>query len=102
MPPLEVLKDVFGALTRDDLDMLMLVKSAFLNVVRRDFAKGPYRVVLRLKVSNYNNNGVQFAFYVPSRTTSQQSVYADSEDFGRWIAFCRIKHLYVALFVRCK
>lgn len=43
MPPLEVLKSVFGALSREDLETLMLVGRLFRAVVQRDFAQGPFR-----------------------------------------------------------
>lgn len=93
MFPFEVLKDIFGALSRDNLDALMLANSAFLDVVLRDFAQGLFRLVERLTVFGCAPLHPNVEFIMPSINASNQSVRVDRWEFGRRMALCRVSHL---------
>lgn len=55
MLPLELLKDICGALSRDDLDVLTPANILFRDIVLRDFAEEPLRYFPVLYIHEYRN-----------------------------------------------
>ncbi|KAH7715681.1 hypothetical protein AAVH_16924 [Aphelenchoides avenae] len=64
MLPLEVLKVIFGAVSRADLEALMLVNALFRDIVVRDFNKVPLRCIEHLGV--YDGHDYEFIFTILS------------------------------------
>lgn len=82
MLPLELLKVVFGALSRDDLDALMLASVLFRDIVLRDFVNGPFRHFDILYIDGYQNYG----FRLPAGNKywcRDNDVFSDRLRFGR-------------------
>lgn len=75
MLPLELLKVIFGALTRDDLDALMLTNAVIRDVVLRDFAVEPYRRFASLNILGHRS----YAFVL---TSGVKYLCEDNDDFG--------------------
>lgn len=86
MLPLELLKVIFGALSRDDLDALMLANVSFRDIVLRDFAKQPFRHFAALNVCLNES-------YVLVRTAENRYVCGDNDDFRRRMRFGRVRKL---------
>lgn len=90
MLPLELLRVVFGVLSRADLEVLMLVKAVFRDVVIRDFATEPFRYYIQLQVQRgeYHFNYTT----ISADGTKRQQRYncQDDEDFHRRMRFARI------------
>lgn len=86
MLPLELLKVIFGALSRDDLDALMLTNVLFRDVGLRDFAKEPFRYFASLYIYGYQD-------YALENTTGNGYRCRDNEDFSRRMRFGRVGKL---------
>lgn len=82
MRPLELLKVIFGALSRDDLDALMLANASFRDIVLRDFAKKPFRYVSTLCIHEYKRYG----FVI---TKGNEYRFWDNDDFSRRMRLAR-------------
>lgn len=83
MLPTELLKVIFGALSRDDLDALMLTNALFHDIVRRDFASEPYRYFGFLETDEYPSYGFGLV-------TGQIFLCVDKVDFSRRMRFARL------------
>lgn len=86
MLPPELLKVIFGALSRDDLDALMLTNAFFRDVVLRDLAKEPCRYFAALKI--YAELSYRFVL-----TSGHTFLCKDNDDFGRRMQFARVGKL---------
>lgn len=84
MLPPELLKVVFGALSRDDLDALMLTNALFCDIVLRDFAKEPFRYFVALQIDESYAFGLSVGNYYACR---------DSDDFNRRMRLARVDSL---------
>lgn len=85
MLPLELLNVVFGALSRDDLDTLMLTNVLFCDIVQRDFAKEPFRYFAAgLQVAESYEFGLTMGNYYSCR---------DNDDFNRCMRLARVGSL---------
>lgn len=82
MLPVELLNVVCGALSRDDLDALMLANALFRDIILRDFANGPFRYFKT--VCARGHHGYSF---VP--TKGSKYFCEDNDDFGRRMRFGR-------------
>ncbi|KAH7709812.1 hypothetical protein AAVH_22911 [Aphelenchoides avenae] len=60
MLPLELLNVIFGALSRDDLDTLMLTNVLFRDIVLHDFAEEPLRYFEELTIYDYESYRFNF------------------------------------------
>lgn len=90
MLPLELLKVIFGALSRADLEAIMLVNATFRDIVQRDFNKGPLRYIKRLCV--YDGHDYEFIF---SKFDKWSGMYKytycyNKEEFGRRMRYARV------------
>lgn len=83
MLPPELLKVVFGALSRDDLDALKLSSVSFRDIVVRDYANEPFRYFEALNIYE-----AQSYTFVPPR--GNEYTCGDDEDFRR-----RMLHAHV-------
>lgn len=86
MLPPEVLQAVFEALSRDDLDALMLTNVSFCDIVPRDAAKGPFRYFAELNICGPK----RYAFVLP---TGNEHLCGDDDDFGRRMRLGRVVKL---------
>lgn len=83
MLPLELLKVIFGALTRNDLDVLMLTNVLFRDVVLRDFTKEPFRQFTSLHILAYQS----YRFVL---TTGHGYLCKENDDFSRRMRLGRV------------
>lgn len=86
MPPLALLKVIFGALSRNDLDALMMVNVSFREIVLRDFPNEPFRYFTSLCIDGYQS-------YRFDLTARNDYLCADNDDFGRRMRLARIGDL---------
>ncbi|KAH7704857.1 hypothetical protein AAVH_27942, partial [Aphelenchoides avenae] len=83
MLPLELLNVIFGALSRDDLDALMLTNVLFRDIVLRDFAEEPLRYFHRLHIRGQQN----YAFEI---TEGNEELCEDVDEFSRRMRLVRV------------
>lgn len=86
MLPLELLKVIFGALSRDNLDALMLANVSFRDIVLGDFANEPRRHFEALNI--YEKQSYAFV-----ATTGNEHVCGDDEEFIRRMRHVRVDRL---------
>lgn len=86
MLPTELLKAIFCALSRDDLDALMLTSVLFRDVVLRDFANEPFRFLEDLHIDRHQN--YRFDLSTQNRYRSE-----DNDDFSRRMRLARVDKL---------
>ncbi|KAH7715685.1 hypothetical protein AAVH_16928 [Aphelenchoides avenae] len=83
MLPLELLKVIFGALSRDDLDVLMLTSTLFHDMVLRDFASEPFRYFATLYIWEHESSRFEL-------TTGNTYDCEDNDDFNRRLRLGRV------------
>lgn len=88
MLPLELLKVIFGALSRDDLDALLLTNVLFRDVILRDFAKEPLRYIANLEIVGWQT----YLFDHPWRTRDCY-LCIDNDEFRRRMRLGRVGKL---------
>ncbi|KAH7709811.1 hypothetical protein AAVH_22910 [Aphelenchoides avenae] len=86
MLPLELLKATFDALSRDDLDALMLTNVQFRDIVLCDFAKEPLRYFATLIIREHQ-------CYRFDLNTGNKYICEDNDDFMRRMRLARIGEL---------
>lgn len=86
MLPLELVKVILGALSRDDLDVLMLANASFRDIVLRDFAKEPYRYFAAMKISGHKSYKLGIA-------SDNEYHCDDNDDFSQRMRLVRIGNL---------
>lgn len=92
----ELLKEVLGALSRDDLEVLMRVNKRFLEIIQRDFAKGPFRLIDDLKISGHDRTEFRLVCErLMGEEESERLVYktTSAEKFGRRVNMGRVASL---------
>lgn len=95
MLPTELLNVILGALSRDDLDALMLTNALFRDVVARDFAKEPFRYFKELNIREYQPYTAERAYrvYLFTPVTGRTSSCRNDDDFCRRLRLARIGKL---------
>lgn len=86
MLPLELLKVIFGALSRDDLDALMLTTVRFRDIALRDFAREPLRHFETLRI--YANQCYGFCL-----TPRDEHRCVGNDDFAERMRYARVGKL---------
>lgn len=84
MLPLELLKVIFGALSRHDLDALMLVNVLFRDIVLRDFAEEPLRHFPALTICE------DLSYEFSLTTGDEHHLCKDDDDFSRRMRHARV------------
>lgn len=84
MLPVEVLRAVCGALSRDDLEMLMLVNALFRQLISLAFVQAPFRFVNQLSVSARAN-----AFQYDDQYASPL-IFVETHQLIDRLAHCRL------------
>lgn len=80
MLPPELLKVIFGALSRDDLDALMLANGLLCDIVLRDFSKEPFRYADSLNIYQ----GYMLIF------TTDMHRFEDNDELNRRMRLMRV------------
>lgn len=86
MLPPELLQVVFEALSRDDLDVLVLTRFSFSEIVLRDFVKTPFRYVAELNICGHKD----YEFLLP---TGDKYTCKDDDDLCRRMGLARVGEL---------
>ncbi|KAH7666414.1 hypothetical protein AAVH_43226, partial [Aphelenchoides avenae] len=91
MVPRELFKVIFGGLSRDDMDALMLTNALFRYIVLRDFAKEPLRYYHTLHI--YANQNYDFFDGLPLLSTTNNYRCEDNDDFSWRMRLTRVGRL---------
>lgn len=86
MLPTELLKVIFGALSRDDLDAMMLVNVLCRDIVLRDFAEEPLRYFATLNIRAHQRH--EFVLAAGDKYSCE-----DNNDFSRRMRLARVGEL---------
>lgn len=87
MLPLDVLNAACAAMSRDDLETLMLVNAFFRQTIQRDFAEGPFRFVDRLSIVGSTETIVTINFHGASR--KRECAAKNIGELKQFMTMCR-------------